>query len=125
MSSSESDPPEELRPKTDQAPPTDSVPSISTKAIKSTRASRAWMRIFPSLIILAALLIFIFQNLGNAKITFVTLSGTMPLALALIEAAALGGLLVLVLGSIRIAQLRKLVHNHNNPVTDNDDPKKG
>ena len=125
MSSSESDLPKGLQPKTDQAPPTDSVPSISTKAIKSTRASRAWMRIFPSLIILAALLIFIFQNLGSAKITFVTLSGTMPLALALIVAAALGGLLVLVLGSIRIAQLRKLVHNHKNPVIDNVDSKKG
>ncbi|MDA8270063.1 MAG: lipopolysaccharide assembly protein LapA domain-containing protein [Actinomycetota bacterium] len=83
------------------------------------------MRIFPSLIILSALLIFIFQNLGSAKITFVTLSGTMPLALALLVAAALGGLLVLVLGSIRIAQLRKLVHSHKNPVTDNDDSRKG
>lgn len=125
MLSSESGPPKEVQSKTNQPGPTDSMSSLPGQAIKPTRASRAWIRIFPSLILLAALLIFIFQNLGSAKITFVTLSGTIPLALALLAAAALGGLLVLVLGSIRIAQLRKLIHSNKSPGTSNDESNEG
>lgn len=82
--------------------------------IGSTRASRAWSRILPALILLAIILVFVFQNLGTTKITFIVFSGTVPLALALIVAAALGGILVLTIGSIRIMQLRKIIHGRAN-----------
>jgi uncharacterized integral membrane protein len=78
--------------------------------IESTRASRAWTRILPALLLLAIILVFVFQNLDNTKITFLMFSGTVPAALALIIASALGGLLVLTIGSIRIIQLRKVIH---------------
>ena len=78
--------------------------------IESTRASRAWTRILPALLLLAIILVFVFQNLDNTKITFLMFSGTVPVALALIVASALGGLLVLTIGSIRIIQLRKVIH---------------
>ncbi len=77
--------------------------------IASTRASRAWTRILPALLLLAIILVFVFQNLENTKITFLMFSGTVPAALALIVASALGGLLVLAIGSIRIIQLRKVI----------------
>lgn len=79
--------------------------------IDSTRASRAWSRILPALILLAVILVFVFQNLGTTTIAFLMFSGTIPVALALIIAAALGGLLVLTIGSIRILQLRKAIHS--------------
>lgn len=91
--------------------------SIPRSSIESTRASRTWTRIFPSLVLLAIMLLFVFENLGSTKITFVTFSGTVPLALALFVAAALGGLLVLAVGSIRIAQLRKVIRGYKSPGT--------
>jgi putative membrane protein len=79
-----------------------------TAPIPSTRASRTWTALLPALILLGALLLFVFQNLQSAKVSFVTLSGRLPLGLALLATTALGALLVLALGSVRIVQLRKL-----------------
>ncbi len=64
----------------------------------------------PALVILAVILVFIFQNSQDAKVSFVTASGRLPLAVALLGAAALGALFVLALGSIRMLQLRRMVH---------------
>lgn len=102
---------------TDSTRPTRDTSPIPGTAITSTWASRAWVRILPSLVLLAIILLFAFQNLGDTKITFVTWSGTVPLALALFVAAALGGLLVLALGSIRIVQLRKVIHSYKSSGT--------
>jgi uncharacterized integral membrane protein len=93
------------------------VPGISnatsSKSIPSTRAGRAWMRVLPGLVLFAIMLTFVLQNLRTARVTFFAASGTLPLALALLAAAALGALLVLALGSFRIMQLRKLVRHHS------------
>jgi len=75
----------------------------------STRASRAWVKVLPALILLAVILVFVFENSQSTKVSFMTASGRLPLALALLAAAALGGLFVLALGSIRILQLRKVI----------------
>lgn len=83
--------------------------AASRTHVPSTRASRAWLKVLPALALLAIILLFVFQNLGSTKVSFVTASGRLPLALALLAAAALGALLVLALGSIRIAQLRKVI----------------
>jgi uncharacterized integral membrane protein len=77
--------------------------------ITPTRASRAWIKVAPGLLLLTVILVFVFQNLGNTKVSFVTASGRVPLALALFAAAALGGLFVLAIGSVRILQLRKII----------------
>jgi uncharacterized integral membrane protein len=87
----------------------DELPFV-TSQIESTRASRAWTRILPALLLLAVILVFVFQNLDNTKISFLMFSGKVPAALALIVAAALGGSFVLTIGSIRIIQLRKVIH---------------
>ena len=79
------------------------------KEPRSTRVSRAWNGVIPALIVLAFILVFIFQNLHKTRVSFVFLSATLPLAVALIAAAACGGLFVLALGSIRMVQLRKVI----------------
>jgi uncharacterized integral membrane protein len=89
---------------------TASVAVAEPPAVVSTRASRTWVKVLPALILLAVLLLFVFQNLDKTKVSFLTASGSVPLALALLAAAALGGLSVLALGSIRILQLRKVIH---------------
>lgn len=89
----------------------DSSVVVVPKPIPSTRASRTWMRILPALVLLAIILLFVLENLGTTTITFLNLSGKLPLAIALLASAALGALVVLALGSVRIIQLRKLVHS--------------
>jgi len=79
------------------------------KEPRSTRVSRAWNGVIPALVVLALILTFIFQNLHKTRVSFVFLSATLPLAVALIAAAACGGLFVLALGSIRMVQLRKVI----------------
>ena len=79
---------------------------------RSTHASRAWNGVVPALVLLALILVFVFQNLHGARVTFMTVSGTLPLALALLVAAAVGGLFVLALGSARIVQLRKIIRRN-------------
>jgi len=70
--------------------------------------------VLPALAVLAVTLVFVFQNLGDVKVTFLFWSGTLPLAVALLGAVALGALVVLALGSVRIIQLRKQVRRTSN-----------
>lgn len=67
----------------------------------------------PGLVLFAIMLMFVLQNLRTARVTFFIASGTLPVALALLAAAALGASLVLALGSVRIMQLRKLLRHNS------------
>jgi len=92
----------------------------TSKAIPSTRISRAWIRVFPALVILAVILAFVFQNTKDVRVSFLTFSGTLPLSASLLSAAALGALMVLALGSVRIFQLRKQVHRQSRKSQDDE-----
>jgi uncharacterized integral membrane protein len=81
----------------------------ASRPIPSTRAARTWVRILPTLVLLALSVDFVLQNPRDTKVTFLGLSGQPPLSVALLAAAALGALVVLALGSIRILQLRSLI----------------
>ncbi len=89
------------------------VRAVGPAAIPSTRASRTWTRLLPVLVLFAAILLFVLQNLRSSKVRFMSLSGTLPLGVALLAAVALGALLVLTLGSVRILQLRQLVRRNH------------
>ena len=84
--------------------------------VVSTRVSRAWIKVLPAMLVLAVILVFVFQNSQEAKVSFVTASGRLPLAVALLAAAALGGLFVLALGSIRILQLRGTIRRSSRAI---------
>ncbi|GAB2825819.1 hypothetical protein GCM10027176_32760 [Actinoallomurus bryophytorum] len=53
-------------------------------------------------------IVFLLQNTTGAKISFLGLHGTLPLAVALLIALVAGILLTLVVGTARITQLRLL-----------------
>jgi uncharacterized integral membrane protein len=76
--------------------------------VKRTRARAAWIGACVAVVILAALLIFVAQNLGSVPISFVSLHGQFPLAVALLVAAVAGVLITLILGGTRIVQLRRV-----------------
>jgi uncharacterized integral membrane protein len=85
-------------------------PDATSEEILSTRTSRAWIRLLPVLVVLVVILVFVFQNPKDVKVSFFTVSGTLPLSVALLGAVILGALMVLALGSVRIFQLRRQVH---------------
>jgi uncharacterized integral membrane protein len=88
------------------------APLKPIKEPRSTHASRAWNGVVPAVVLLAFILVFVFQNLHKARVSFLTVSGSLPLAVALLGAAAFGGLFVLALGSARIMQLRKVIRRN-------------
>jgi uncharacterized integral membrane protein len=89
-------------------PPAEESPTgPAAEGIGSTRASRAWFRVLPGLVVLAVILVFVFQNRKDVKVSFFNLSGRLPLSVALLGTAALGALVMLALGSVRILQLRR------------------
>jgi uncharacterized integral membrane protein len=77
--------------------------------VRSTRTSRAWIRLLPSLAVLVVILVFVFQNPKDVKVSLFTFSGRFPLSVALLGAVILGALMALALGSLRIFQLRRQV----------------
>ncbi len=81
----------------------------ASETIVSTRTSRAWIRLLPVLVVLAVILVFVFQNPKDVKVSLFSFSGTLPLSVALLGAVILGALMALALGSVRILQLRKQV----------------
>jgi uncharacterized integral membrane protein len=98
---------------TSPASPVKPAPAQTSSRIPATRAGRAWIRVFPALVLMAVTLTFVLQNLETAKVRFVTFSGRLPLGVALLVAAGLGAVVMLTLGSVRIVQLRRLVHRSN------------
>lgn len=98
----------QLAPVPSEEPPGGEAPVVAPP-VRATRAGRAWVGIAVGLVVLALLLVFVFQNLHDTTIQFFTAKGSLPVALALIFAAIAGALVVLLVGSVRIIQLRRHV----------------
>jgi uncharacterized integral membrane protein len=84
-------------------------PRATSEVITSTRTSRAWISLLPLLVVLAVILVFVFQNPEDVKVSIFNFSGTLPLSVAILGAVILGALMALALGSVRIFQLRRQV----------------
>ena len=90
-------------------PPTGPASPVVAPPVRATRAGRAWVGIAVGLVVLGLLLVFVFQNLHDTTIQFFTAKGSLPVALALIFSAIAGAAVVLLVGSVRIIQLRRHV----------------
>lgn len=75
--------------------------------VQRTRASQLWIGLALGTLLLIALIVFIAQNTNNVAIHFLGFAGHFPLALALLIAAAAGVVIALILGGLRIVQLRR------------------
>lgn len=83
------------------------APGAGGKVRRKDRDSTVWARVVPALVALVVMLIFILQNFQDVKVSFITLHGSFPLALALLFAAILGALVVVSLELVRVVQRRK------------------
>lgn len=85
------------------APSRERVPATPPR----TRTSAAFNAFVAGAIVLILLLIFILENTQSVKLSYFGASGQLPLGVALLLAAVGGALIVGILGSARIMQVRR------------------
>lgn len=106
-------PPTRSAPRPDPAPaPATPEPRTRPARVPHTRTGMAWVTAGLAVVIAIALIIFIAQNTRSTEVTFLWMSASTPLAVALLVAAVGSVLLTLILGTARIAQLRRLVRKN-------------
>jgi putative membrane protein len=69
--------------------------------------SRAWFGIGLTIVLLVLLIIFIAQNTARTNVSFLGLSGALPLAAALLAATLAGAVLAAAIGTTLVAQRRR------------------
>jgi uncharacterized integral membrane protein len=75
--------------------------------VKFTRAGALWSSLIIGFLVLIVLLIFIAQNTESTAFQFLGWNWSLPLGVAILFAAVLGGLITVLAGAARIFQLRR------------------
>jgi uncharacterized integral membrane protein len=103
-------PPPQPTPAPPPAPP--AAPHTGTHpkepAIGFTRAGALWTALIAGFLILILLLIFIAQNTTSTPFQFLAWHWNLPLGVAILLAAVVGGLITVAVGTARILQLRRV-----------------
>jgi uncharacterized integral membrane protein len=73
---------------------------------RRTRISAFWVALVVSLLVLVLLIVFILQNSKHTIVSYFGAHANLPLGVALLIAAVIGGLVVAFAGVARILQLR-------------------
>lgn len=81
--------------------------------VERTRTSAAYIGIAVSVLFLILLIIFIAQNNRKVPLHFFGASGNVSEALAILGSAVAGAVIVLLIGTARIVQLRLNTRRHN------------
>ena len=79
--------------------------------LRGSKASGIWVAVVALVVLLILLSIFILQNTQPVEVTYFGAEAEAPLAAALLIAVALGLLIAVVAGSLRILQLRRRVRH--------------
>ena len=80
--------------------------------VRHTRTSSLWVATSAAAVLMLILVVFIAQNSGSTRIHFFWATWTSSLAVDLLLAAVLGALVVLVVGALRVTQLRLATRRH-------------
>jgi uncharacterized integral membrane protein len=80
--------------------------------VRHTRTGSVWTGLVVGLLVLVLVIIFIVQNLHNARLTFLAWHFTLPLGIDLLASAVGGAIIVVAAGLARLAQLRLLARRH-------------
>ncbi|HET7530348.1 MAG TPA: lipopolysaccharide assembly protein LapA domain-containing protein [Mycobacteriales bacterium] len=81
-----------------------------------TWTGRIWTALIPALVFLVLLIVFIAENGQHVEVKFFGATGHISLALALLIAAVAGAVVVLLVGTVRILQLRLAAWRHQRQV---------
>ena len=88
--------------------PTSSQPAGS-HSVPRTRTGSAWVGLGAAALVAVALVVFMLQNTARVDISFLWMTGRLPLGLILFIAVLGAILLTVTLGTARILQLRRFV----------------
>jgi uncharacterized integral membrane protein len=77
--------------------------------LRGSRTSGVWVAVVALVVLLILLAIFVLQNTKNVEVAFLGLEVTAPLSATLLIATAVGALIAVAAGSLRILQLRRRV----------------
>lgn len=92
------------------APPApEQTSSEPRQRVKGTRTGRVWVGVCAAALITVLLIIFMVSNTHTVQVSFLGLNGRTSLGLMLLIAAVGGVLVTLMVGSVRIVQLRRAV----------------
>lgn len=91
------------------APSQTSAPAPVTRPIVRTHTGMAWVGVGVAALLAVALVIFAAQNTRGVEVSFLWMTTSTPLVLALLAGAIGGVLLTLVLSTARRTQLRRRV----------------
>jgi uncharacterized integral membrane protein len=84
------------------------VPPAGRRSVPSTRVSTVWITVCAIAIVLLALIVFLLQNTQRTTVSFLWMEGSAPVAVTLLIAAVAAALITALVGTVRIAQLRRL-----------------
>jgi len=87
----------------------DAPPRREPSRVPRTRTSAVWFGVWAGALGLILLVIFVAQNTGDVRLSFLWLDGRIPLALAMLIAGVCGAFVAMAVASARIIQLRRLV----------------
>ena len=94
-------------PRDGSSPRRDALAAPTPPNIAGSGSRRAWISIGAASAVVLLLIIFIAQNTAGADISFLGLSGSLPLAAALLAAALAGAVPTAVVCLTRLARLRR------------------
>lgn len=77
--------------------------------LRSSRTSRSWAALAALVVVLILLVVFIAQNTQSVEVSFLGWSGHPPLSVALLIAAVGGAALTVIVGTLRMWQVRRRV----------------
>jgi uncharacterized integral membrane protein len=86
--------------------PPDQLTAVSPR-LAGTRTAATWAAVAAGLFFLIVVLVFILQNLRSVRVHFFWATWSVPLAVDLLLATVLGGLVVFTVGALRILELRR------------------
>jgi putative membrane protein len=94
---------------------TGTAPSVTRTSTSHGRAPRSragavWVGICVAALLLVALIVFMLQNTQLVLVSFLGAQATVPLAVALLVAGVAVGVIALIVGTVRITQLRHRLH---------------
>jgi uncharacterized integral membrane protein len=77
--------------------------------LRASRTSQSWLSLTALVVVLILLVVFIAQNTQQVQVSFLGWDGHPPLSVALLIAAVAGATLAVIVGSLRIWQVRRRV----------------
>ena len=89
--------------------PEQPTPDPTPDRVPHTRTGAAWVALTVAALLAVLLIVFLVQNTRSTEISFLWMTTSTPLAVALLIAVVGSVLLTLILGTVRITQLRRLV----------------